>query len=66
MTRNFFVANTFQIHHSIMDWQFRQMWLFNLYQEHSTNINYQRCLHWHPININMYNLMARILSRYIG
>jgi hypothetical protein len=44
----FFVANTFQIQPFHKDWRSRQMWLFVLCQEHSTDINYQCWLHWHP------------------
>jgi hypothetical protein len=35
----------------IKDWRLRQMWLFVLCQEHSTDIIYQCWLHWHPIKI---------------
>jgi hypothetical protein len=41
-----------RFNHSIKDWQFRQVWLFVLCQEHSADINYQCWLHWHPIKIN--------------
>jgi hypothetical protein len=47
----FFVANTFQIQPFHRDWQSRQMWLFVLCQEHSTDINYQCWLHWHPSHV---------------
>jgi hypothetical protein len=41
-----------RFNHSIKDWRCRQMWLFVLCQEHSTDINYQCQLHWHPIKKN--------------
>jgi hypothetical protein len=44
------IPSTFN--HSIKDWWYRQMWLFVLSQEHSTDINYQCWLHWHPIETN--------------
>jgi hypothetical protein len=28
------------------------MWIFVLCQAHSTDINHQRWLHWHPVKIN--------------
>jgi hypothetical protein len=47
----FFVANTFQIQPFHKYWRSRQMWLFVLCQEHSTDINYQCWLHWHPSHV---------------
>jgi acyl-CoA synthetase (AMP-forming)/AMP-acid ligase II len=41
-----------RFNHYMKDWQYRQMWLFALCQEHSTDINYQCWLHWHPIKTN--------------
>jgi hypothetical protein len=41
-----------RFNHSIKDWQCRQMWLFVLCQEHSTDINYLCCLYWHPVKTN--------------
>jgi hypothetical protein len=41
-----------RFNHSIKDWQCRQMWFFVLCQEHSTDINCQCQLHWHPIKTN--------------
>jgi hypothetical protein len=38
--------------HSIKDWRSRQMWLFVLCQEHTTDVNYQSWLHWHPVMTN--------------
>jgi hypothetical protein len=34
-----------RLNHSMKDWRCRQMWLFVLCQEHSTDINYHCWLH---------------------
>jgi hypothetical protein len=48
--------------HSIRDWRCRQMSLFVLCQEHSTDINCQCWLHWQPFKINKVVDLARISS----
>jgi hypothetical protein len=49
-----------RFNHSIKDWRSRQMWLFVLCQEHSTDINYQCQLHWHPIKT--YKIVDRLFQ----
>jgi hypothetical protein len=46
------INNNNIFHNTIKDWRCRQMLLFVLCQEHSSDVNYQCWLHWHPVKIN--------------
>jgi hypothetical protein len=53
-----------RFNHSIKDWRCRQMWLFVLCQEHSTDFNYQCQLHWHPVKTN--KIVDRLFQDWIS
>jgi hypothetical protein len=47
-----------RFNHSIKDWRCRQVWLFVLCQEHSTDINYQCRLH----NLALFRVKTPVLG----